>query len=94
MPPSQLAQVARPVKKNGTGDDPGRQDPGVLCLEHGLHGVERRRVDDGIDGNADLIGLGFCFPGFPDLAVEAVLALVGRTRQNLMEGADAPSPTG
>jgi hypothetical protein len=78
-------------QKNRPGDNARRQDPWVLCLEHRLHRVKRRRVDDWIDGNANLIGFRFCLSGFPDLAVEAMLALVGRAREDLVQRADAPS---
>jgi hypothetical protein len=90
MAPPQVAQVARPVKRIGADDDTWRHRLGIFGLEHCLDGVKQGTVDDRIDGNDHVLGFRFCFLSFPDLSIEAVLALVGGARQNLMQGPDSP----
>ena len=89
------AAAAGAGRKSGEQDRPGddtrRGDPRVAGAQHRLHRTKRVDVNDRIDGDGDLVGLGLRFFGLPDLAVKAVLALVGRACQDLVQLPDPPA---
>ena len=81
-----------PVRSVGPADRARRRPSGAACFEIRLNrlpfvlGDYRRHFHD------DMLGLGFWPFGLRVIGVEAVFADIGRSRQDLMHGGDAPAP--
>src|SRR5579863_6580927 len=92
---SEIQKLTRqmPVSNVGPLMMRGAVHAGLRDLEVGLYGLELHYVDDGRDRHLDNLGPRLALAGLPELGVEAVTADIGRARQHLVDGVDAPAPT-
>jgi hypothetical protein len=72
-------------------DDPRRCQRRAARLEQHLHGLELGRVDDRRHHHFHDLAVGLALARLPELGVEAMAADVGRAREHLVHGAEAPA---
>jgi hypothetical protein len=69
----------------------GRGPRRATGLEQRLYRLELGYLDDRRHRHLDDLGLRLALAGLPELGVEAVTADIGRPRQHLVDGIDAPA---